>query len=284
MSGKNILPELCFIVFVACLILSLFMFYSILIRKNFMEKTKLQKLISVPALIITVVYIWAMIDEIQYHILKICEFMDSFNFGLYFLVSVAAIIFSCFMLHSIFGRKDFREKSTLQKVALIPALAISLIFIMQMTLGGDVSPNLSAEEMARYFAEYLCKGKTEYKKNRVLAPEYHEDFVSEWAPRRKEFSGIYTESDDFFMIEYHYIDRNILSPEKCTVVLRTSKILSLGKTAEEIEAVDIDFEIRLQKVSIPSRFLGKYRRWRISGFSYTKSEPSSLKQLFDKLK
>lgn len=78
-----------------------------------------------------------MIDKIQHLILKFFEFLDSINLGFYFLISLAAIIYSCFTLHSVFFRKNFREKTTVQKLVLISALTISLIFISHIILAGD---------------------------------------------------------------------------------------------------------------------------------------------------
>lgn len=86
------------------------------------------------------------------------------------------------------------------------------------------------------------------------------------------------------MLEYHYKYQNISNTENCTVVLRTSKILNISKNVDEIEQCDFDFEIRLTKVAIPSRFLGKYMRWKISAFSYTTSKPYTMKEWLDSIK
>jgi len=228
-----------------------------------------------------------MIYTIQNTILEIHNFISSLNFGIYFLVSVAAIIFSCYMLYSIFAHRNFGEKTKLKKVIFIPALLISMVFILDMVLAGDIYPNLSAEKMARLFAEDLCAGRTEEiskDKNKILAPNYHDAFTLEWTQKSKEFADILCQADDFIMLEYHYKYQNISNTENCTVVLRTSKILNISKNVDEIEQCDFDFEIRLTKVAIPSRFLGKYMRWRISAFSYTTSKPYTMKEWLDSIK
>ncbi len=229
-----------------------------------------------------------MIYSIQNTILEIHDFISSFNPGIYFLVSAAAIIFSCYMLYSILIG-DFGERAKSEKVILIPALIVSLVFILDMILAGDIYPNLSAEKMARFFAEDLCKGKTQEiikDRNRVFTPDYYEDFSLEWAEKSKEFADIQFQCDaaDFFMVEYHYKSEVISYPESCSVILRTSKILNIPKNPDEIEQCDFDFHMRLTKVAIPSRFLGNYVRWRIGNFSYTKSKPYTMKEWFDRFK
>ena len=62
------------------------------------------------------------------------------------------------------------------------------------------------------------------------------------------------------------------------VVLQTSHILNFSKSLDETELCDFDFKIRLTMVAIPSRFLGKYMRWRIIDFSYVKSETYTMKE------
>lgn len=228
-----------------------------------------------------------MIYTIQNTILEIHNFISSLNFGIYFLVSLAAIIFSCYMLYFIFVHKKFGEKTKLEKIIFIPALLISIVFILDMILAGDIYPNLSAEKMARLFAEDLCAGRIEEimkDKNKILAPNYHDAFTLEWTQKSKEFADIRCEADDFIMVEYHYKFRNINNLESCTVVLQTFKILNIPKNVDDIEQCDFDFEIALTKVAIPSRFLGKYMRWRISGFSYTTSKPYTMKEWLNSIK
>lgn len=155
-----------------------------------------------------------------------------------------------------------------------------------MVLAGDIYPSLSAEKMARLFAEDLCAERVQEiskDKNKILAPNYHDAFTLEWAQKSEEFADILCQADDFIMVEYHYKHRNISNPENCTVRLRTSKILNISKNVNEIEQCDFDFEIHLTKVAIPSRFLGKYMRWRISGFSYTTSKPYTMKEWLDSI-
>lgn len=224
---------------------------------------------------------------IQDTVLRIHDFIGSFNPAVYILVSFVAVIFSCYMLYCIFIRKNFAEKTKLEKAIFIPALVISIVFILDMVLAGDVYPNLSAERMARLFAEHLCKGRIEKiskDKNIFLAPDYHDRFTTQWTSKSKEFSDIYCDANDFFLIEYHYKYRNINDPENCTVVLQTSKTLDIPKNVHGIKYCDFDFEIRLTRVAIPSRFSGKYIRWRISGFSYTKSKPYTMKEWLDSIK
>ena len=216
---------------------------------------------------------------IRSSILKIIDFIRSLNFGTYFVVSVAAIIFSCSILYSIFVHKSFDKKTNLEKIIFIPALLISVVFILNMTLAGDIFPNLSAEKMARLFAEYLCSGKIEeVSKDNVIAPSYLNAFTLKWNQKHNDFSDIQCRADDFIMVEYHYKYENVSNIEGCVVVLQTSKILNILKSVDEIELCDFDFKIHLTKIAIPSRFLGKYVRWRIIDFSYVKSETYTMKE------
>ena len=226
-----------------------------------------------------------MIYSIQNTILEIDDFISSFNPGIYFIVSVAAIIFSCYMLYSIFVHRDFGERTKSEKVIFIPALVISLVFILDMILAGDVYPNLSAEKIARFFAEDLCKGKIREitKENAILAPEYRERFAKEWGLESKGFSDIcgYSKADDFLLIEYHYKRSDLPYIEDCTVVLRTWDYLNVDeyiRKEEDLIERDIDFKIHLTKIGISSRFCGMYMRWRISGFYYTKSKAITIKE------
>jgi len=225
-----------------------------------------------------------MFYSIQNSILKIYNFIGSLNFGIYFVVSITAIIFSCSILYSIFVHRNFGKKTNLEKIIFIPTLLISVVFILNMTLAGDISPNLSAEKMARLFAEALCSGRIEeVSKDNIIAPNYHDAFTLEWNQKHKDFSDIQCGADDFIMVEYHYKYGNISNTEDCVVVLQTSKILNILKSVDEIELCDFDFEIHLTKVAIPSRFLGKYMRWRIIDFSYVKSETYTMKDWLDNI-
>ena len=221
---------------------------------------------------------------IRSSILKICNFIGSLNFGTYFVVSVAAIILSCSMLYSIFVHKNFSKKSNLEKIIFIPTLLISVVFILNMTLAGDISPNLSAEKMARLFAEALCFGRIEEaRKDNFVAPNYHDAFTLKWNQKHKDFSDIQCEADNFTMTEYHYKYDNISNAESCVVVLQTSHILNLSKSIDETELCDFYFKIDLAKIAIASRFLGKYVRWRIIDFSYVKSETYTMKEWLDNI-
>jgi hypothetical protein len=221
---------------------------------------------------------------IRSSILKIYNFIGSLNFGTYFVVSVAAIIFSCSMLYSIFVHKNFGKKCNLEKIIFIPALLISVVFILNMTLAGDISPNLPAERMARLFAEALCSRRIEeISKDNVIAPSYLNAFTLKWNQRYSEFSDIQCGADDFIMTEYHYKYDNINNDKSCVVVLQTSHILNFPKSVDEIELCDFDFQIHLTKVAIASRFLGKYMRWRIIDFSYVKSETYTMKEWLDNI-
>ena len=217
-------------------------------------------------------------------ILKINTFIHSLNFGSCIVVSIAAIIFSCSMLYSIFVHKNFVKKTNLEKIIFIPALLISIIFILNITLAGDIYPNLSAENMARLFAEALCCGSIEeFSKDNVIAPNYHDAFTLKWNQKYKDFSDIQCRADDFIMTEYHYKYGNISNPESCVVMLQTSHILNFPKSIDETELCDFDFKIHLTKVAIASRFLGKYMRWRIIDFSYVKSETYTMKEWLDNI-
>jgi hypothetical protein len=88
----------------------------------------------------------------------------------------------------------------------------------------------------------------------------------------------------FFLIEYHYESKGIGGHENCRVVLQTSDFSKIPNNIHDLEQFDIDIEIRLSKVSIPSRFLGNYVRWRIGGFSYTKSKPYKMKEWLDRVR
>lgn len=225
-----------------------------------------------------------MIYTIQNTILKFHDFISSLNSGIYFLVSVAAIIFSSYVLYSIFFDKTFGEKSKLEKILFVPALVISLVFILDMILAGDVYPNLSAEKTARLFAESLCNGRIEEiadRKNKLIAPDYHDKFTADWNQKYKEFIDIQCDADDFLLVEYHYEYLNISSPKKCMVVLRTLKIVDIPKKVDDITQCDYDFRIDLIRVPIPSRFLGNYVRWRINSFSYKRSKPYTMKEWLD---
>ena len=221
---------------------------------------------------------------IRSSILKIYNFIGLLNFGTYFVVSVAAIIFSCSMLYSIFVHKNFGKKSNLEKIIFIPTLLISVVFILNMTLAGDISPNLSAEKMARLFAEALCSGRIEeVSKDNFIAPNYHDTFTLEWNQKYKDLNDIQCEADNFTMTEYHYKYENVSNIESCVVVLQTSHILNLPKSIDETELCDFDFKIHLTKIAIASRFLGKYVRWRIIDFSYVKSETYIMKEWLDNI-
>jgi len=139
-----------------------------------------------------------MIHSIQNSILKIYNFILSLNFGSYFVVSVASIIFSCSMLYSIFFHRNFGKKNNLEKIIFIPALLISIVFISTITLAGDISPNLSAEKTARLFAEALCSGRIEeFSKDNAIAPNYHDAFTLKWNQKYNDFSDIQCGADDF---------------------------------------------------------------------------------------
>jgi len=85
------------------------------------------------------------------------------------------------MLYSIFFHRNFGKKTNLGKIIFVPALLISMIFILNMTLARDISPNLSAEKMARLFAEALYSGRIEeFSKDNAIAPNYHDAFTLKW--------------------------------------------------------------------------------------------------------
>jgi len=225
-----------------------------------------------------------LIYTIQNTILKFHDFISSLNSGIYFLVSVAAIIFSSCVLYSILFGKSFGEKSKLEEILFVPALAVSLVFILDMILAGDIYPNLSGEKIARLFAESLCNGRIEEitdRKNKLISPDYHDKFTADWSQKYKELINIHCDADDFLLVEYHYEHLNISSPEKYMVVLRTSKIVNIPQKIDDITQCDYDFKISLIRVPIPSRFLGNYVRWRINSFSYKKSEPYTMKEWLD---
>lgn len=227
--------------------------------------------------------------QIKTTILGINDYIQSLNFGIFFLVSVAAIAFSSYVFYSILVDKTFRKKSKLEKILFASAVAISLVFILQIILAGDIRPNLSAEKIARLFGESLCNGRTEEiteRINRVLTDGYHDRFFTDWGEKSKEFTDIQSSADEFDLIEYHYKNLNMNDSERCTVIIQTTKILNIAEAedADDILQSDYNFIIGLTKVSIPSRFLGNYMRWKISSFSYKKSMPYTMKEWFERFK
>jgi len=245
-----------------------------------------------------------LIDKVHYTILRIHEFLYSIaalNFGTFFILSLAAIIFSIYCINSFFINKDFSTKSKLEKIMFPPALVFSLVVILDLILAGDIYPNLSAKNMARSFTETLCYGDIEEltdPKNKetdrckVLTVEYRNQFYKDWKERSKEVSDIESDSEYFDLIEYNYSHLNITDPERCFIRLRTSKIINIpeilnmkeGDILNKILNVDYDFKVDLIKVPIPSRFLGNYMRWRIFSFSYEKSKPYTQKEWFERFK
>ena len=239
-----------------------------------------------------------MIYKIQSTILRIHEFKDSItslNFGIVFILSLAAFIFSIYCIYSVFISKDFGNRSKVEKIIFPPALVLSLVFILDLILAGDIYPNLSAEKLARLFAESLCDDEieefTDWKNKdtdrcKVLTAEYRDQFFKDWKEKSKEFTDIHSSADDFDLIEYHYKHLNITDFEKCLVIIRSSKILNALEILnmkerdafDKILHIDYDFEIGLIKVPIPSRFLGNYMRWRIFSFAYEKSKPYTMKE------
>lgn len=171
----------------------------------------------------------------------------------------------------------------LEKVAFGAAVVLSLVFAVVMILAGDVYPNVSPERMARLFAERLSKGKVEditQTENKIFTPEYYERFVNDWNRVPKQILPVQWDADDFGLIEYHYLNRNIDRLETCKVVLRAVRNLNL---LSDLEFRDVDFEIILTKTLINSRFLGSYPRLRISGFSFSMGKPYKFKERLDQL-
>lgn len=219
--------------------------------------------------------------KIQNYLLKLNEFTD-FLGGIYFLVAIASIIFSIYMLKSIFFNKDFKEKRKLEKIFFIPAAIISLIFIINLTLCGDITPKLTAEEMARRFAYKLCDGSEfiyNYD-NKIFTQEYQKKFYDNWEKKLRgtKVFDYNPDGPEFEMIEYHYERKKFAGFEKCEVILETSKCVEVS--GEPLLAIfrDIYFHIQLTKIPTQSKYLGNYMRWRISGFDYSKSKPYALKE------
>ena len=192
------------------------------------------------------------------------------------------------MLKSIFFNKDFKEKQKLEKIFFIPAAIISLIFIINLTLCGDITPKLTAEEMARRFAYRLCDGSEFIYNygNKIFTQEYQKKFYNDWEKKLRGTKVFDCNPDvsEFEMIEYHYERKKFTGYEKCKVILETSKFVEVS--AEPLLAIfcDIYFHIQLTKIPTQSKYLGNYMRWRISGFNYSKSKPYTLKENFEKMK
>lgn len=236
-----------------------------------------------------------MIYEAQEYILRIHEFIHSFGVPIVIFGTIAAVVYSGYMLRSLFVIKDFREKSKVEKAILVPALTLSIFFPIDLILAGDIYPNLSAKMMVRTFAVQLSEGRMEdivKEENKILAPDYHNEFVEQKALILKDFKNVASNPDDLDIIEYHckYPHRklqlptrpiDLSEPERCRVVLRAIQFISSKGEKRLLRNIDLDIDLTM--VVIPSRFLGNYLRWRVSGLSYAKSEPYKIRELAESL-
>lgn len=180
-------------------------------------------------------------------------------------------------------------KSKLKKIIFVPALLVSLTFILGMIIAGDIHSEFSAEKTARVFLSELCSGRIEgviEHKNYFFTPDYCEKFVENWENDFKEIGDVICESEDFILVEKHYELLNISFPQQCMVVLESTHFLNLPdiKKASDIMQCDYYFRIDLKKIRVPTRYLGDYLVWKVDHFSYEKSDPYSLDEWLDQLK
>lgn len=227
-----------------------------------------------------------MIGTIQNYILEYYLFINSLNFGVYFIATIASIIYLI-----IFICTKNEPKSKLKKIIFVPALLVSLTFILGMIIAGDIRSEFSAEKTARIFLGELCNDGIENiieNKNKVFTPNYCEQFVDYWKHDFKKIRNICCDAfgEDFFLVEKHYELLNIGIPQQCMVVLEITHFLNLPDIKKDADIVQCDyyFRIDLKKLAVKSRFLGNYLIWKIDSLSYDKSEPYSMKEWLDQLK
>jgi hypothetical protein len=213
---------------------------------------------------------------IQDTILRIVEFTHTLG-GLYFLICIVSIVYSIYVVHSLFVKRDFKGKTKSAKALSVAAIVISIFCLIEITLAGDVTHDMSPEETGRAFGGMLSQGADLHDyRDKVFTPGYQTNFFDEWENNLEELVGC---NPDFDLIEYHYKSGNVRHLEEFQVVLRTSKLLHESEKIEASRFSDYWFHIHLNRIPISSRFLGNYMRWRISAFSYTTSEPYTLKTL-----
>jgi hypothetical protein len=213
---------------------------------------------------------------IQDTILRIVEFTHALG-RLYFLICIVSIVFSIYVVYSLFVKRDFKGKTRPTKALSVAAIVISIFSLIEIILAGDLTRDISPEETARTFGGMLSQGVDlrDYK-DKVFTPSYQTTFFDKWEDKLEELVGC---NPDFEVIEYHYKSDNVHHLEEFQVVLSTSKLLHESEKVENSRFSDYLFHIHLNRIPISSRFLGNYMRWRINGFSYTTSEPYTLKTL-----
>ena len=233
----------------------------------------------------------------------------NWHFGLFFVLSVAAIIFVASELHRIVFRKELHEISRAEKIMFVPASGIVLVFLLMMTVAADVPPDFGPEKTALLFGEDLCAGDADAA-GCLVEPNYRGTSYVDWIEEHEEWRGIPSPHPDEPAIPstspwlYKGCEHKLTEAADhidCTIVLSTMKRADeeateqllrsaieseLGdglfrQTMDQIEYCDVYFEIRLSKVRIPTRFLGVRACWRVTNFSYTEGDPHTMKQWFD---
>lgn len=194
-----------------------------------------------------------------------------------FLILLGPIIYSINYL-----AKKTKQKSKIEKIIFIFAISLLIIFILELVIAGDLEPNVSAEKTARWFAKYLCDGTLKVNdklKKRILDHDYIKEFDQQILEFEHKASFKFeVKADDFHKVEEHYYWYFPEHPPKYIFVLETSEIVEILKKLRDVLMYDIHIKINLKLVLLSSRFLGKYKRWHVCGFSITKSKPYKFKE------
>lgn len=238
------------------------------------------------------------------NVLKLVNFFNSISSPLVvFVIGSAVIIFSGYMFYSLIVRRDFGGKSISEKILFIFSIMYIIVFFV---LGGDITKDLTPEEMGRAFISDLRSFTQQPEiinkyKDKILTSNYQDVFIKQLQRDQNELAGILNNTESkISMVECHYKHNQLsdyyykegeipfftdldqmneyyrinTAPENCRIVFRTtiSKYESI-KNDTEVEEYNVFFEILLTKGLIKSRFLGPYQRWKVSKFQYVKTEP-----------
>lgn len=224
-----------------------------------------------------------MIRALRAFALATHDFLNTWPvYGFVFLLLLFGGWCCCYYAYLVLRRCPGEQHDPLtrtDKVAFVVFLAISLTWVLDWILAGDLYEDHPPEIVARLFACAFCNGRLHEGASGMgyyVAPAYQEAFAQKWCAKGKEFSrALPPEPARFELVEEHY------EQEKCFIVLRAGMLLKVSSrtaarfltvTKDGRAFVQHDLEICLERTPLQSRFLGQYLRWRVRDLHCTRSE------------
>jgi len=288
---KTILILIYFLLSVISIIFVISMLRSVFININFDMKAKRVKFLYFVSVVIVTIFCLDLLLEGDFYpenILNVSDFLSTID-GICFILGIISLVGCGYFLKIIFTISKFDRENLILKLLIMLSLPVSIIFLGILILAGDINPNFTFEDHAKYFTELICDGKFTYiieNKDRIFSESYCKKITNQYLSSFNELNNSDLKFDDFESLEYFFKANEIINPDTATIVLKASSIIGIDKKIkgfESIKQVDYYFNIRLTEIIFNSRFLGKYKRWCIDDFRYSKSVEYSLKEWIDKI-